>query len=677
MIHLTPSAPSSGPCAPAWSTRPWLIGCPALIEGRSRRALSGVSLSLSRAATICAAALLLAAAPAFAQASAPAADVVLLGGRIFTADSSRPWAEAVAIRGERIVAVGGTAEVRRLIGTTTRIYELGGRVVVPGFNDAHVHLGWASLPGVEFRTSDDPVPDPPLALVLDSLAALVRRTPVGTWLRTAIDATLLDDPHARRPALDSVAPRHPVWLEANAGHGVIINTAALRALGIRDSAPDPVGGFYEREGAPYPGRGRGRLTGLMHEYAAWNAARALRSLQPESVLVASLRRTAERALRSGITSIQSMANAHDPVSTCRLLDLARLQLRVRVIAMPATDSSGRRTDEWRAADRDPTCARPDTAHLRTAARLAGIKWILDGTGIERLSFLRAPYADRPAWSGQLNFPPDTLHALLSDALVAGEQPIMHAIGDSTIALVLATMESLAPDTAWRRLRPRLEHAEWLTPDLRARARHLGIIVVENPTHFTDGPELMQARFGEERSAYYQPFHSLTDDGIPLAIGSDGPLDPFLNLQFAITHPDNPHEALTREAAVIAYTRGSAYAEGAEQEKGVLAPGMLADLAVLSQDIFTVAPEALPQTSSVLTMVGGRVVHDGGVLAPPAVRAASGPASYQMRIYRARGDMAIDCLTAKSTKIAKGSLWTECAASPLRSLRTLRLDSLRQ
>jgi predicted amidohydrolase YtcJ len=543
----------------------------------------------------------------------PAPDLVLVGGRIFTADSSRPWAEALAIHGERIVAVGTTRAILALAGPATRRVELGGRVVVPGFNDAHNHFGWGALPGVYFQTSDDPVPDPPLALLLDSLAAHVRRTPAGTWLRTDIDIALLDDPHARRVVLDSVAPRHPVWLAANTGHGVIVNTSALRALGIRDSASDPVGGFYEREGAPYPGRGHGRMTGLLHEYAAWNAAQTLRLTQPDSVLAAAVRRTAERALRSGVTSIQSMANAMDPVTTCRVFDQAQLQLRVRVVSMPTTDSIGRRAEMWRDAARDPACARSDTAHFRSTARVDGMKWILDGTGVERLSLLRAPYGDRPAWSGQVNFPVDTLRAILSESLVAGEQPILHAVGDSTIALVLATMESLAPGSAWRRLRPRLEHAEWLTPDLRERARRLGIVVAQNPTHFTDGLDLMKVRYGDMRSPYYQPFRSLAESGIALAIGSDGVLDPFLNLQFAITHPDNPHEALTREGAVTAYTRGSAYAEHAEHEKGVLAPGMLADLAVLSRDIFTVEVDALPGTESLLTLVGGRVVYDAGVL----------------------------------------------------------------
>jgi predicted amidohydrolase YtcJ len=549
--------------------------------------------------------------------------LVLVRGRIFTADPSRPWAEALAIRGDRVLAVGTTAYVLALAGRTTRRIDVGGRIVVPGFNDAHAHLG-APLPGLAFRTGDDPVPDPPLTLVLDSLAALARRTPPGTWLRTSIDAAMLDDPRARRAALDEVTPRHPVWLAANTGHGVVVNTAALRAIGVADDAPDPAGGFYEREGAPYPGRGRGPVTGLLHEYAGWNAARGLRGSQPDHVLVAALRRYTERALRAGVTSIQDMANALPPATTLRVLRLARLPIRVRVIPMPGTDVAGRRTGEWPAALRDSAWRASAGERLPTGGDVAATKWILDGTGIERLSLLRAPYADRPGWSGAINFPGDTLRALLREALVASEQPVLHVIGDSTTALVLSTMEALAPDSVWRRLRPRLEHAEWLTPDLRVRARRLGVVVVENPLHFTDGAERMTARFGDARAREYQPFRSLLDAGIALAIGSDGPMDPFLDLQLAITHPDNPREALTREAAVAAYTRGSAYAEHAERRKGTLAPGMLADLAVLSQDIFTVPAAALPGTTSVLTVVGGVVAYDALPRAPRRRSGRRGP-----------------------------------------------------
>jgi ketosteroid isomerase-like protein len=140
-----------------------------------------------------------------------------------------------------------------------------------------------------------------------------------------------------------------------------------------------------------------------------------------------------------------------------------------------------------------------------------------------------------------------------------------------------------------------------------------VVVVENPIHFTDGPARMTARFGAARAGQYQPFRTLTESGIPLAIGSDGPMNPFLNLLFATTHPDTPHEALTREAAVRAYTRGSAFAEHAEREKGTLARGMLADLTVLSQDIFEVSTDALPATVSGLTIVGGKIAFDAGVL----------------------------------------------------------------
>ncbi len=548
---------------------------------------------------------LIASAALAQRESQPLADLVLLGGKVFTADSVRPWAEAVAIRGNRIVAVGSSAEIGRFAAASTRRIQLDGRTVLPGFNDAHAHLG-APLPGVGFRTSDDPVPDPPLSRVLDSLSALVARTPPGTWLRSSIDATILDDPRARRAVLDSVAPHHPVWLGANTGHGMIVNTAGLLALGIPDDPLDPVGGFYEREGAPYPGRGRGRITGLLHEYAGSNASQRLRSAQPDSIMVADMRRYGERALRLGITSVQNVTMQYDAATTLRVQRLAELPIRVRIIPMPTTSSTGRLTSEWRAAIAEES-GRP--GGLGPKVSVSGTKWILDGTGIERLALLESPYLDRPGWRGTSNFSPDMLREMLHESLVEGEQPILHAIGDSTISIVLNVMESLAPDSAWCRLRPRLEHAEWLTPEPRERARRKGIIAVENPLHFTDPPELVRARFGAERGRGYQPFASLLAARIPLAIGSDGPMNPFLNLQFAVTHPVNPPEAITLEQAVIAYTRTAAYAEHEEHEKGTIAPAMLADLVVLSHDIFTMPPERFTEVASVLTIVGGEILFD--------------------------------------------------------------------
>jgi predicted amidohydrolase YtcJ len=155
---------------------------------------------------------------------------------------------------------------------------------------------------------------------------------------------------------------------------------------------------------------------------------------------------------------------------------------------------------------------------------------------------------------------------------------------------------------------RLEHGDFVSGDLLPVARRLGVVVVQNPTHFAIDPALLRRRYGRVPEQF-QTVRSILAAGVPLAFGSDGPRSPGLNLMFAVTHPTDPAEALTREQAVTAYTRGSAYAEFAEHEKGTLAPGMLADLAVLSQDIFTVPTEALPATVSVLTLVGGAIVHD--------------------------------------------------------------------
>jgi len=188
--------------------------------------------------------------------------------------------------------------------------------------------------------------------------------------------------------------------------------------------------------------------------------------------------------------------------------------------------------------------------------------------------MRAPYADRPGWYGRLDFPIDTIRRFLRDAL--------HSSG---------------PDG--------------LMPDLRPLARRLGVIVVQNPAHFRGAVPV--ARLGDARAREYQGFRSLVAAGIPLAIGSDGLTNPFLNILLGSTHPNNPSEALTREQVVIAYTGGSAYAEFAEGEKGRLVPGQLADLAVLSQDIFTVPAPALPASRSVLTLIDGRVAYDAGVL----------------------------------------------------------------
>jgi hypothetical protein len=560
--------------------------------------------------------LLTAGAAAAQTPSASAADLVLTGGKIFTADPSRPWAEAIAIRGERIVAVGSRAQVERWAASGTRRVDLGGRVVVPGFNDAHDHFSGPD-DGVMIRVQGDPIMGPPLAVVLDSVRAAVARVPRGTWVEAEIGVAVMDDPAVSggtiRAVLDGVAPAHPVHLATPWGHGHLVNTAGLRAFGIADDARDQVGGWYERDAA-------GRPNGVLQEGVGVAALRRRRSAGDGAAVAAGLRAYAAEAGPLGITSLQNMATALDPHAMLRAVRGASadgiLPVRLRIIGWPVANDTGRNPGEWRAVPHQPAAN----------VWVEGTKYVVDGTPLERLAAMRRPYADRAGWMGRLNYPPDTLRAILAEALAArGITPAhrqlhLHMVGDSTIRLALRLMQELAPDSAWQARRVRIEHGDWVTPDLLPTVKRLGIVIVQNPSHFALGDGVVRARYGAPQPGF-QAVRSIVEAGIPLAIGSDGPRSPFLNLMFAVMHPNNPAQALTREQAVAAYTRGSAWAEFAEREKGSLTAGRMADLVVLSQDIFTVPVQALPGTRSVLTLLGGRVVHDEGVMAgaPAATR----------------------------------------------------------
>jgi len=521
-------------------------------------------------------------------------DLILTGGRIFTADAGRPWAEALAIRGSRIVAVGTTDSLRRLAGPRTRMWNVGGRTVIPGLNDAHAHPG-PELRGTMLAAATG---DGSLLEVARSLAAAARLRPRGTWLFATVGDRVLDDPRANRFLLDSIVPDDPVVLESWSGHAAILNSATLGALGIGHDTPDPLGGHYGR----VPGSGGGVLDGRMTEYAWWSARRRLASSVPDSASRADFRRYAEAAARFGITTVQDMNTALTTARAVALLRAADVPIRWRVIRFPMTRPEGR-----------------DLADTRTAAAdhggrldVSGTKYILDGTPVERGAAMRRPYADRQGWRGELDFPPETLQAIIREALVSRDQLMVHAVGDRAITVLLRTLAAAAPESTWRALRPRIEHGDFLAPELLPLARRLGVVVVQNPAHFSI-PELMHRRFTPDVAGAAQPLRSLLAAGLPIALGSDGPMNPYLNIMFAVTHPMNPAEALSREQAVLAYTRGSAYAELAERETGTLAPGMLADLAILSQDIFTVPLGELPKTESVLTLVGGKAVYDAGVV----------------------------------------------------------------
>jgi hypothetical protein len=530
------------------------------------------------------------AARVLGQQSPP--DLILINGKIFTSNSGQPYAEALAIRGERIVAVGASKDIVALAGTATRRIDLAGHTVIPGINDAHDHLG--SAPDrYELPLNGN---DPTWQEIKDALSSAVPKAPKGTWITGTFGATVLDDPRATRSALDELAPDHPVELACWTGHAALLNTAGLKKLGIREDEPNPEAGVYVRN------RADGKLTGMALEFARFRIGRRFSELVSDEEAANDLHDFFGKAAQMGITTVQDMAMPITAQRAVALFERVPPTIRVRVIWFGFTDEHGPITQEGRGLPRHPV----------PLVTVSGTKWILDGTPIEHSAAMRQPYTDRASTSGELNFSQQEMEDMLRESLQDGEQLMVHVAGDRAAETFLNAMEAIGGEKEWSQRRVRLEHGDGLLPDLVPKAKRLGVIVVQNPTHFTL-PELFVKRFGEQRAQALQPLRSLLDAGIPVAIGSDGPNNPFLNIMLASTYSRHPAEALTREQAVTAYTLTSAYAEFAEKDKGSLEPGKLADLAVLSQDIFKVPAGDLPRTESVMTMVGGSIVYDAKVV----------------------------------------------------------------
>jgi predicted amidohydrolase YtcJ len=521
------------------------------------------------------------------QQAAP--DFVLLNGKIFTSDAAHPYVQALAVRGERITATGDSAKIRSLAGLHTKQIDLGGRTVIPGINDAHNHLGIAPPNHIDLELSS---PDPAWPEMKAAIAAAALKAPKGTLIYGSMAWKIFRDPVVSRDVLDQVAPNNPVFLETMTNHAWILNSAAMARAGIREDQPDPDGGRYERSPD-------GKLTGVIREYAVFDVERTFADQTSEKDALAELRESFSEAVKWGITTIQDMSNDMPPERCVALLEKIPTPIRVRVMRMPGTTPAGRDTRE----------GRPVPQSSNPLITISGTKWMLDGTPVEGTFAPR----DDPATVGyfvlheKLTFPKTEIAAMLRESLHDHDQLLLHVSAYPPAAATVEAMQSAGGAKVWAKQRVRFEHGDGLTTDLIPQVKELGIVVVQNPSHLTVAnlnPDLR----GMFENLKVQPLRSLLAAGIPLALGSDGPTNPYLNIMFASLDPNRPSEAITREQAVIAYTLTSAYAEFAERDKGSLEPGKLADLAVLSQDIFTVDASDLPKTESLLTMVGGKIVY---------------------------------------------------------------------
>jgi hypothetical protein len=532
-----------------------------------------------------------------AVAASAVADLVLRGGRVWPGKGQREGT-AIAVKDGRVAAVGSDADIQPLIGPGTRVVDLRGRLVLPGFNDAHVHFlgGGFGLLSVDLRDARD---EQELAR---RIAEHARTLPKGTWIQEgnwdheAWPSRALPT----RALIDAVTPDHPVFVQRLDGHMALANSLALRLAGVTRETKDPDGGTIVRDTSGEP-------TGILKDNAEDLVTRAIPEPSREMNLRAA-RAALEEAARVGVTTIQDNSSI-DALRTYQdLRERGELTARFYVwrsaASLSSLEKAGVRTglgDEW--------------------IRLGAIKILSDGSMGSGTAAFFEPYADDAKTSGLLLHPVAELERLVRQADAAGFQLAVHAIGDRANSLVLDAFERAAAANGPRERRFRIEHAQVVRKHDLARYKRLDVIASIQPSHCIDDMRWAEKRIGKERARDAYNFRSFTAAGIPVAFGTDWfvePLDPRLGLYAAITRefPEGgpaggwfPEEKISLEDAIDLYTRGSAYAEFAERAKGTLAPGMLADLVVFASDLFRIPARQVLTTPVDLTVVGGRVVFE--------------------------------------------------------------------
>ncbi len=529
-----------------------------------------------------------------------APDLIIINAAVHTMDAQRPLAEAVAVSGNHIVAVGISRDIRPLAKTNTRVIDAQGKTVLPGFNDAHVHFlsGGFSLSNVDLRAGAS-VTD--MAQRLKTYAA---QLPKGRWILGG-DWDHEKWPGAALPTkkdIDDATPDHPVFVNRLDGHMALANSLALKLAGITRQTPDPAGGLIVRDAKT------GEATGLLKD-----AAQGLveRMIPPKSFeeKCAAARAASEHAARLGVTSVTDMSADAD-VGVYQYL-LQRGELKTRIYAIRSIVS-------WEALG---------AAGVRAAfggdwLRIGGLKGFADGSLGSTTARFFEPYADAPETRGLLAdqmFPEGIMLERVQRAGERGLQVMVHAIGDEANYQILEVYRKVAEKNgAWDR-RFRIEHAQHLRASEIPQFGRLKVIASMQPYHAADDGRWCEKRLGVARSHDAYVFRSLLDRGAVLAFGSDwtvAPLNPLLGLKAAVTrqtldgrHPNGwmPEQKITLDEAVRAFTVGSAYAEFAERVKGTISPGKLADLVMLDRDIYRLDAAELDHTRVVLTIVDGRVV----------------------------------------------------------------------
>jgi predicted amidohydrolase YtcJ len=537
-----------------------------------------------------------------APAGAGLADLVVVNARVWTVDPALPEAEAVAVTGDRISRVGSRAEVDATRGPATRVVDAGGRFLMPGFNDAHIHLmtGGAQLDSVDLKDAATP------SEFARRIGERARRAARGEWVLGGNwdEQAWPGAPLPTRQMIDAGTPDTPVFVNRYDEHMSLANSAALRLAGVTAKTPDPPGGLVVRDAAGEP-------TGILKDAAQSYVYKVVPALTRDQ-RVRTLNRALSHMAALGVTSVQDMGPDPEDVAVYQELAAAGT-LTTRLRAVPAEVPLARRL-----------AAGPVRHEVFPFLHVSGAKGFADGSLGSTTAYFFEPYTDAPQSRGLLAdemLPPDQMRARLVSIDRAGEQLCIHAIGDQAIAMVLDLFADVARANGPRDRRPRIEHSQHVAPQDFERYARFGVIASVQPYHLIDDGKWAEKRIGTERAKTTYAFRSFADHKVGLAFGSDwpvAPLDPVQGIYAAVTRatldgkrPGGwvPEQKVGVAQAIEAYTMGAAYAEFMERDKGSITVGKLADLVLLSADPFKVAPEALRDLRVQMTVCGGKVGYE--------------------------------------------------------------------
>jgi predicted amidohydrolase YtcJ len=531
----------------------------------------------------------------------PSATLIVTNAAVYTVDKQQPKAQAVAVIGDRIAAVGSSADINLWRGPQTKIIDGGGKLLLPGFNDAHVHFiqGGAQLEQVQL--TDVTTPEE----FAKRVAVQVKKTPKGEWiLGGRWDETKWAKQELPTKALvDPVSSDIPIFVERYDGHEALANSLAMKLAGVDAKTPDAPGGVIVRDADGNP-------TGIFKDAAMPLIYKAIPPMAQEQRLRAA-RAAMKHAVSVGVTSVQHMNPEFADVAAYSEL-AEKGELTTRIYAAPMET-------DWR----DQAKVGIRRAWGSSYLRLGAVKGYADGSLGSRTAYMFEPFNDDPGNRGLLSdemHPPSAMRDRLMQADAAGLQLRVHAIGDRGISMILDIFSDIEKEHGYHDQRFAVEHAQHMAQKDFERFAKLHVIASMQPYHAIDDGRWAEGRLGHDRARYSYAWHSFLDHGVALAFGTDwpvAPLDPILGLYAAVTratldgkNPGGwiPEEKITLPEAIEAYTMGAAFAEFQEREKGSITPGKLADMVILNDNIFDLKPEAIRNVKVKTTILGGKVVY---------------------------------------------------------------------